>query len=683
MRNNDYIKFVLSKVETSFADYSGSPEYAKVITILNSLKSSSDILREIYLLSGIKKLRELSGYLVFMFRKTESGRVNLDNFLENYTADREFIEKYLQTYYNLEPAPPGEYREEEKEIHLFKDDIKDDFEKQVYSLAEPSFKVEEIDNELVSEEFKETKLLEQYDISESKYLELIQNDGSGFPPAPDRIEDDTEQGDDVFNLPQSKVTSPEEPAIKEITSPEESAFDIPQTPEQEQNREEPEPAAEEEVNTQDENTEEELLPEQEETKSLTKQEPKEEPHDLASFFEEIETDTKTEPAEIKEEVNIPLFEEPVSAASGEVFENEEPEIISGGEITEEKETQPLPEEKVTVNEPYFPEEKQVVEKETTEEEFAPPVDKEVEQTLKEIEEETTAEINNEAFIKYEKELYERNRTINGLFDDLVLILDSPTPDYEMKNAICDELVLISSYMKDSSVSLSLEIISKVYASFVFCLDKKFREIAVSRENIEVFRNSLEGVEKLIKGEELTGFDRTIKLLDELENDLNDLLAKREAFEKKKFDFGEEERKIIEEFTDSSEREAYLALRERIMDTEEIFAAITSEKERIAPFEVLRRLSSSFAQFREIVNIARILEMHKMAQLAEASYIFVKFLQNYRMDPYQKEVAEVLKYIVYCCKLIYLDKPVKDLDTFVSYLNDPVKIFHANTKDKNE
>ncbi|MCE1165052.1 MAG: hypothetical protein LWX07_06595, partial [Bacteroidetes bacterium] len=169
MRNNDYIKFVLSKVEKDFADCSGSREYAKVITILHSLRSSADILREIFLLSGIAKLRELSGYLVFMFRKAESGRINLDNFLENYIADRNFIENYLQTYYNLEPVSPDEIQEEEKEVHLFGADEQAGADDKIYSLAEPSFKIEELDNELVSEEFKETKLLEQYDISEAKY----------------------------------------------------------------------------------------------------------------------------------------------------------------------------------------------------------------------------------------------------------------------------------------------------------------------------------------------------------------------------------------------------------------------------------------------------------------------------------------------------------------------------------
>jgi hypothetical protein len=641
LRNHDYIKFVLSKVETDFIKFMGSPEYARVMTILSSLKSSNDILREVYVLSGINKLRELSFYLVFMFRKLESGRINLDNFLENYLADRNFIESYLKTYFNLEPVTEEDSGEEEKEINIFEDTGEDTKAGKVYSLAEPKFKVEELDNELVSEEFKETKLLELYDISESKYMELIQNNGAGLQAAPERI-DETPGAENVFDLPG-------------ISSGADTPVEI----------KEPEVIAVPEISKEEKPEQEDTYTGKDKSEDVKPAETEEHP-DMASFFEAIEREEE-EKAKTKEnkapepEEELPFFEE-------EREETKEQKIKTPGsdyirkQADAEEEKIPEPAEEV----PAMTE-----------------IDKEVEKKLQEIEKETNTEIINSAFQKYEEELFEKNRTINGLFDDLLLILDSEEQDYEMKNAIADEIVAISENLKDCSKKMSFEIITKVYSSFVFCLDKKFRELSVTKENIDVFRNSITGIEKLVKGDELGGFDKTIKMLEELSNDLEDLLAKREEFEKKKFDFGEEERKIIEEFTDSGEKEAYLALRDRIIDMEDVFESLVSMKEKVAPFEVLRRLSSAFAQFREIVNIARILEMHKMAQLAEASYIFVKFLQNYRMDPYQKEVSEVLKYIIYCCKLIYLDKPVKDLDTFISYLNDPVRIFHTNPKNNNE
>jgi hypothetical protein len=85
----------------------------------------------------------------------------------------------------------------------------------------------------------------------------------------------------------------------------------------------------------------------------------------------------------------------------------------------------------------------------------------------------------------------------------------------------------------------------------------------------------------------------------------------------------------------------------------------------------------------MVNISRILNISKLAQLSEASYIFVKFLQNYRLDPYDEDVREIFRFIIYNFKLIFLDKPTKDLALFISILNDPVKVFSKSKKKKNE
>ncbi len=45
-----------------------------------------------------------------------------------------------------------------------------------------------------------------------------------------------------------------------------------------------------------------------------------------------------------------------------------------------------------------------------------------------------------------------------------------------------------------------------------------------------------------------------------------------------------------------------------------------------------------------------------------------------MDPLSKEIKEILNYIIINLKLLFLDKKSKDLDLFISYLNNPEKIF---------
>ena len=71
----------------------------------------------------------------------------------------------------------------------------------------------------------------------------------------------------------------------------------------------------------------------------------------------------------------------------------------------------------------------------------------------------------------------------------------------------------------------------------------------------------------------------------------------------------------------------------------------------------------------------------MGQLSEASYIFLKFLQNYRINPATDESKEIFGYIIHNMKSIIMNKTVEDLDLFISYLNDPVKIFSKKNKKK--
>ena len=116
------------------------------------------------------------------------------------------------------------------------------------------------------------------------------------------------------------------------------------------------------------------------------------------------------------------------------------------------------------------------------------------------------------------------------------------------------------------------------------------------------------------------------------------------------------------------------MKDRIMDIESIFKSLDNIKGKYQAYDALRILSHTYNRLKEIAKIANGLEMRKLSQLTEASYIFIKFVQNYRLDPLDNDIKEILKYIIYNFKLIYLDKPTKDIDVFISYLNDPVKIF---------
>lgn len=587
MNNPDYIKFVVSKVESELLGLSNSREYIKVITVLHALKVSDNILRDIYILSGIKKLRQLSSYLIFIIKKVESGGINIDNFIENYTADKSFIRSYFQTYYDLEQITEEKFISEEIDTKFVFDDEETDKQAPVYSLAEPDFKVADLDNELVTEEFKESTVTENYTEPMDAYMSLVDDDKESSAEGGSVFF--TDVSDDVFNLPGGQESA--------------------DSGQEDKRAEESGQCTEEQADSAQETT-----------------------------------------------------------GSGQITEDGEAEM---GKLTEEAATEQ--ESEILQNLiPIAPEIKPEDKEETPE---ITESDREVDEKLQEIEKETTEAIINSDFVLYEKFLLEKNKTLFGLFDDLILIKESSEPDLEMRSSILEEILSTVEELRDYSEKMSFEVITGVYAALVYCFDLKFKDIIVSMDNFAIFKKAVEGVEDLIAGNDLTGFDAVVSRLNSTVDDLAKLLADRENFEKKKYDFGEEEGNVIREFKDSSEYDAFIILRDKISELEETFGIIADMKDKTYPFESIRKLSVTFALFREIVNIARVLEMNKVAHLAEGGYIFVKFVQNYRIDPFKEEVTEVIKYLIYSFKLLYLDKPVKDFDKFLSFLNEPVKIFY--------
>jgi len=653
LNNIDYIKFVVSKVESGFLEYSNSREYVKVITVLHSLKMTDDFLKELYILSGIKKLRGLTSYFIFMIKKVEAGSITLDNFMENYVTDKKYIDSYFQTYYDLEQITPEEFNEQEVDTKFIIEEDEEPAEAPVYSLVEATFKVEELDNELVTEEFRETNINENYESPGDGYLKLADDSVYENLDEQDNKEVFFDDGsEDVFSLPVSEVKSEyisaDNDRENKTGSLSDDSFFF----------------KEEEAVESIEDKQNGLFEDTKENVEINNE-------NLADFFEKLDSETVIEDISSENTIfidtNINTDDVPVHAEEDDI-----PEMYEDNRNDEE--------EKKILQElvPSIPEDKEIV---THGKEINVETDSEVAEKLQEIEKETTEEILNSEFLKYEKYLFENNKLIMGLLDDLILIYESKEPDLEMRDAILQEVFPMIENLKIESEKMSFEIISGIYESLMFCLDLKFKELVVTKENINVFKLSVTGVENLVRGDELKGFDKTIKDLENIHGELNKLLADREDYEKKKYDFGEEESNLIKEFKDSSEYDAYIILRNKITELEETFRLIAGMKDKTYPFESLRKLSVTFALFREIVNIARILEMNKVAYLAEAGYVFVKFVQNYRIDPFKDEVTEVFKYLIYSFKLIYLDKPVKDFDTFVSFLNDPVKIFYQKNKNR--
>ncbi len=589
MKSKEYFNFILSVIENDLKIYKSTENLFRCIYILNVLRSSADLKKDIYIISRIKNLKNFGNYLIFVLKKIESGEVKFENLLENLRLDKGFLLEEFKRCFRLEKTLETniDIKSQNEQFLMKKTKEKDITIEIKRVLAESKFKVEEIDNELVAEEFIESDVKEETNkIIQGNYLELL-------PP------DNNLDQNYVFTLPTETITNEE----RGLHRDDGKEFLIP-------------------VN---ENTETE-----EEQKQISK----------------------------IEQVNIQELEEIEIEKEKIVFTSEECNGEEKDKPTTDKEiegTQELIDDNL-------------------EKEIAIKLPKEKLENDEKPEEIKSQIVENSIYIKYETELTKNNTLIKNNLESLSKINREDKDQTEEKDIILNEIIEISSYMEEYSRRMSFEVITSIYKIINETFSFYGRKIGI--EINKLFEESINLIDRLIKGEDVDGYDDVMKSLDVLKHTLIETGRSEEKEEEK-------DKKLTQtnkqKQPDDREGQKLTLLKQNIIEVENIFKSIEDIKGRYQAYEALRRLSHTFAHFKDLVNIANSLEMRKLAQLAEASYIFVKFIQNYRMNPFESEITNIFKYIVYNFKLIFLNKPTKDIDLLISYLNDPVKIFEKKDK----
>jgi hypothetical protein len=607
LKSKEYFKFVVSKIENDLRIYSSSGELRKCIYLLGILKSSDNLLKDIYIISRIKNLKNLGNYLLFILKKTEIGEVKFDNLLENLNFDKEFIKTELLNCFSIATHPesePESGKEKQKKEEEKEEKITSEIKR---IMAESKFKVEEIDNELVTEEFIESSTKEDSEIIfRGNYLELLQ---------PENEFEDTS----VFSLPTDKSRQEKE---EDVPIEESDVFSLPGETPKEKVKITEEKSFLDSVNIEE--------------------------------IEEIELekikDEIPEITEIKEEEEI-------------VKSDDKEEMIPQESIKEEPEKTTDTEEKII---------EEVITEERKEELKAG--EKDNSELTENIE---IAELENSVYMKYETELLTSNVLLRNNMNELNGLNSEEEGYADRKNILIKEIVDSSTYMEEYSRKMSFEVITSIY--YIMKMTFSTYGKTVGCEIIALFKDSINLVESLIKGEDFAGYDSVMKSLDVLKQTLMDIRKDENIEIKPDEEKDDLDKHLITKEYDTNERQKLTLLKQNIIDVENVFKSIEEIKGKFQAYEALRKLSHTFTHFKELVSIANSLDMRKLAQLAEASYIFVKFIQNYRMNPFESEVSEVFKYIIYNFKLIFLDKPTKDIDLLISYLNDPVKIFEKKEK----
>ncbi len=593
-KNIEYFSLLLSKVKLRLFKNGRTEVLPEVNSFIDKLMGSKNLLKDIYLISRVEGLESLSSYLLYVFKKVESGRVDFDNLTQNLQIDVVFIEKELKKYFKTDRKIAKLTEEKITENKEEQIDQKQEeatiIRKNIRGLIEENqFKVGELDNELVTEEFNESDFIELVgpDRTEDKkdYLEFA------------KIDDENKE-EIVFNLPDD---------IKDIS---------------------------------------ELLQEEEDKIDREKQK-----------IINVEAVTKNI-EEIKDETEIePVFEDYKTDFEEENKETEK--IDEPEELTETEECS-----------------KETIEGKTTEEKL------EIQQKEIDKHSEEEKQIPNDTYIKYESELVLKNSLINKDLEEVLKYLEENRDDNEQFENLLVNISENISPMVDYSRKMTFDVIASLYETIMFSFRSAGRkEFEITKDSVFLFREAMKLVESLIQGYDYEDYEKIITGFEKVRKNIIENRKEKEKLRKIKEEKTELEKRMSIKYQDAPSREQLIKLKHNILEVEKTFNSLKEIEGDYQTYEALRRLSGTFSHLKEIVNISNILKLEQMAKLSEANYIFIKFLQNYRLNPFDKEIKEILKYMVYNFKLIFLDKPTRDLDLFISYLNDPVKIFEQTKKPK--
>ncbi len=622
MKKN-YLIYLLNELENDLLSYADNQKFKELYKLLSVLKKISEkgsydeLIKYTYVLLKTKQFEGLGSYLLFVIKKAEEEVINFENFNDNLTLDKGYLKNYFLTCFGIETE---NIQEEEKDF------VKENTETILKNIEESQQVYETLESEFLNS--KTESITEEMNISEESEkndvhtVESLQEETTEEPGLTLIVQKDKNSTEEIYDLPK------EEDAKKEKDK---------------KKKEEQEIYSEDNLMSDREKPKTEDKKEEKENKTLTK---KIYIDHFDEEFKDFKTETMANEIVEKKEDQEKIVEK--YAGESEEFKKYETEIYQRNLIISEA----LGKIKETITKDEIVKILRVKEHETTQK-------KKGYKQLKKKEEKAVK-------LTFDEE--EREREISNLLKNVEPLMKSIISE-------CD-------YMVSYSREMSFEIITNIYATISALMKRVLEKIAdkekcfnlLTEENINLFINGIILIRKLVANEDYKSYETVVERIEEIRNKL---IKEKEEEERKRRTEAEKkelEKKLSEKFPDLTQRRKLLILKEKILGIEGVFKSLDEIEGEYQIYNALRTLSRTFVYFKDVVKLSKELKIDKMAKLSESSYIFIKFIQNYRMDPLSKDIREILNYIVVNMKLLFLDKKTKDLDLFISYLNNPEKIF---------
>ncbi len=406
-------------------------------------------------------------------------------------------------------------------------------------------------------------------------------------------------------------------------------------------------------------------------------------------------------SEINEDIETTVNEN----KAGEEDTTTEEEVTEDTEVTEEEE------EIFRIDnideEVEKPEKTEDVSKTAAKSEEIPPLEIEVRKPARNYDEpeEIVKEeaVTNEAYYAFESKFFEEVKILEKLFR--VVEKDCKAAKSGKLSEKCLQsltvIIEITSELSNQSRQLAFDLIADIFLTMNLYFTKAINSPElITEERIKLLNSSLALVNSLIKGEDYLNYDVIVDKIEILKNEMQrpveEVVEEEVAVEIHKNVSEEEEiaesspgeeivqetaaaeesRDLIDEHGDKQAdlESVNFKMRYLIKEFEKSFNSIGSIKGEYKKFDALDKIDELNNALRLIAKISATVKMKDVLKLAEVSYVFLKYLKDYRMDFLDAEIQQIIKYIIFTFKMLLTDRKPEDFNVLVQYLNNPVKIF---------
>ncbi len=319
-------------------------------------------------------------------------------------------------------------------------------------------------------------------------------------------------------------------------------------------------------------------------------------------------------------------------------------------------------------------------------------------------------ITNEAYYTFETKFFEEVKILEKLL--ATVIRDCINDDNGKVNEKClqstTEIIGITSELSNLSRQLSFDLIADIFLTMNIYFTKSISQPEIlTGERVKLLDSSLALVNSLIKGEDYLNYDTIVDKMEKLKQDITteqkaeykseqteteveesigtgeektlesaEISEKNNSFGKTYENDTDEYRPITEKpaLKKSQLETANFKLKYLIKEFEKSFTAINNLRGEYSKFDALEKISELNNALRLIAKISAAIKNIDALKLAEVTYVFLKYVKDYRMDMQEPEIQQIVKYIIFTFKMLLTNRKPEDFNVLVQHLNNPVKIF---------